>query len=256
MNSIKDIKLLYIKKEEYSEEWINTVTDETYQGTNYCKSIILQLEEKLSEIKNIVYKGQTFRIANEQYLIETTHGNYEVSFTIDTFDDRTQTQLAINILSFAPRDNYDVFLENFKIYLKKLLLKDWDMCTWVVDEQFEHLGMQLYPLIFKTENKIRGFVNRVLTHKFGTKWMNMHGLEDIIKGRQRSYLDFKRKVPEFNNINDFLICSTAESLVKLMKNSKIYENEITFTDSESLRIHEMLVEKKLMSFLKKYQKEE
>jgi len=244
LNSIKDIKLLYKTKEKYDEAWADTITEETYQGTAYCQNIIKQLEEKFAEIKEVICQGQTSRIAHEEYLIKTQYGKYEVSFTIDTFDDRKQSQLSIWIWAPDNHESYNSFLEYFKIYFKQLLLKDWEMCTWVVDEQSEYLGMQLYPLIFKTENKIRAFVNKVLTHKFGTKWMDMLGLEDIIKGYKRSYLDFKRNVPEFNNINDFLICSTAESLIKLMKDTKIFESEITLSESESLRIHGMLAESK------------
>lgn len=106
------------------------------------------------------------------------------------------------------------------------------MCTWVIDEQSEYLGMELYSLIFKTENKMRAFINKVLTYKFGVKWMELIGLEDIIKGYQRSNVDFKRDVPEFNNINDFLICSTAESLAKLMLKSEVFETSFALSDTE------------------------
>ncbi len=121
------------------------------------------------------------------------------------------------------------------------------MCTWIIDEQSEYLGMELYLLIFKTENKMRAFINKVLTYKFGVKWMELIGFEDIIKGHQRSNVDFKREVPEFNNINDFLICSTAESLVNLMLKSKVFETSITFSDVESMNLHKMLADKKTNS---------
>lgn len=138
-------------------------------------------------------------------------------------------------------------MEKFKVYLKQILLKEWEICTWIIDEQSEYLGMQLYPLIFKAENKMRAFVNKVMTRKFGFKWMELIGLEDIIKGYQRSNVDFKREVPEFNNINDYLICSTAESLAKLMLKSKVFESSISLSDVQSIRIHKMLAENKSKS---------
>ena len=47
---------------------------------------------------------------------------------------------------------------------------------------------------------IRSYYDKVLTYNFGVKWMEMIGLEDIILGYKRSNVDFKRNVPEFNNI--------------------------------------------------------
>lgn len=69
--------------------------------------------------------------------------------------------------------------------LDEILLRDWEMCTWIIDEQSEYLGMELYPLIFKTENKMRAFINKVLLYKFGIKWMELIGLENIINGYKK-----------------------------------------------------------------------
>ncbi len=246
-NSIRDIGLIYSKEEKYNEEWGCDITEIQYLGTDYCRNIIIQLKSHFPEIKAYNYSGQTVRVAHEEYDIETTEEKYSLSFTIDTFENKTQAQLLINIFSQSGIDKYDTFLEKIKIFIKDILLRDWKMCTWIIDEQSEYLGMELYLLIFKTENKMRAFINKVLTYKFGVKWMELIGFEDIIKGHQRSNVDFKREVPEFNNINDFLICSTAESLVNLMLKSKVFETSITFSDVESMNLHKMLADKKTNS---------
>lgn len=243
-NNIRDINLIYSQEEKHNENWGGNITEEQYLGMEYCKSIVIQLKSHFSEIKEYKYNGQTVRIAHEDYNIETTEEKYSLSFTIDTFENKTQAQLLINISSPLNVDKYDIFLEKFKILSKEILLRDWEMCTWIIDEQSEYLGMELYPLIFKTENKMRAFINKVLTYKFGVKWMELIGLEDILKGHQRSNVDFKRNVPEFNNINDFLICSTAESLAMLMLKSKVFEISFALSDAESMKIHKMLADKK------------
>lgn len=250
-NNIKDINLIYPKGEIYDENNKMSITREYYLGTNYCNNIIIHLKSHFPEIKEVNYNGQTFRIAHEEYEIETIEGKYYLSFTIDTFEEKTQSQLSINLSSKSDIGKYDIFLEKLKIFIKKILLKNWEICTWVIDEQSEYLGMELYRLIFKTENKMRAFINKVLTYKFGVKWMELIGLEDIKQGHKRSNLDFKREVPEFNNINDFLICSTAESLAKLMLKSKIFENSFELSDSECVNLHKMISDKKLNSVFEK-----
>ncbi len=246
-NNIRDVSLIYSKVEKYNKDWGDNITEVRYLGTDYCRSIIMQLKAHFSEIKGYNYNGQTIRIAHEEYHIETTEERYTVTFTIDTFEKETQAQLSINLFSPLGIDKYDNVLEKFKVFIKDILLKDWKMCTWIIDEQSEYLGMKLYPLIFKTENKMRAFINKVLAYKFGVKWMELIGLEDIIKGYKRSNVDFKREVPEFNNINDFLICSTAESLAKLMLKSQIYETTFDITDTESMNLHNMLADNKTNS---------
>ena len=246
-NSIKDIELIYSKEKKYNEKWGSNIIEVEYLGTNYCRSIVMQLSSHFSEIKGYNYNGQTVRIAHEEYNIETMEEKYTLSFTIDTFENKTQAQLLVKLCSSSEKDEYDKFLEKLKIFLKEILLKNWKMCTWIIDEQSEYLGMGLYPLIFKTENKMRAFINKVLTYKFGVKWMELIGFEDIIKGHQRSNVDFKREVPEFNNINDFLICSTAESLAKLILKSKVFEGLFVLSDVENIKLHKMLADNKTNS---------
>lgn len=239
-DSLNNIEFLYSHKEIYNADWGDNIPHSEYLGTKYCENIVLQLKSSYAEIKDCIYKGQPTRNAREEYKIVTDGNTYMLTFTIDTFEDKALTQILVNISSASASKEYDVFLEKSKIFLKTLLIRDWKMCTWINDEQSENLGMNLYPLIFRTENKMRAFVNRVMTLKFGTEWMGFLGLEDIILGHQRSNVAFKREVPEFANINDFLICSTSESLANLIFKSKIYETAITFSNTDSLKFHEMI----------------
>lgn len=250
-NDIKDIKLIYYKEEKYDENFGCNGHEIHYLGTNYCRNIIMQLKSYFSEIKNFNYIGQTIRIAHEEYSIETIGGEYTLSFTIDTFKEYTQSQMLVKLSSLSDLEEYDIFLEKLKVFIKKILLKDWEMCTWIIDEQSEYLGMQLYPLIFKTENKMRAFINKVLTYKFGVDWIDLIGIEYIKRDYQKNMKDFKRQVPEFNNINDILISSTAESLSKLMLKSKIYEHAFNISDIESRKLHEMLAYQKHDSVFEK-----
>lgn len=239
-NDIKNMNLIYRNNQEYNELWGIDVTTSYYLGSDYCKDIMMQIKSNFAEIKFVKYNGQTMRIAHEEYDIETSEDKYQLAFTIDTFEEKKQTQLIINLSSTSHDEKYDFFLEKLKIFIKEILLKDWKMCTWIIDEQSEYLGMELYPLIFKTENKMRAFINKVLTYKFGVKWIDEIGLEHIKKDYRKNNANFKRDVADFKNINDFLISLTIESLVKLMFKSKVFETSFNLSDKDRVVLHELL----------------
>jgi hypothetical protein len=238
-HNVVDRSLLYKSKEVEDGIFGIDNVEVTYIGGNYCKDKLTHVKSNMGSIKTIKYNGQTGRIGNESFTLMFLNQTCHITFTIDTFHEETQTQLYVSIEADST-DEYNHILEKFKIMLKQAILNDWKMCTWVIDEQSEELGMKLYPHIYKTENKMRAFINKILTHKYGVKWMELFGLEDVRKGHERSHVDFKREVLEFNNINDFLICSTAESLSKLMLKSRIYDTGITLSESQSLQLHKMI----------------
>lgn len=242
LNNVKNINLIYSSEKKYDEFWGSDITTTNYSGTDYCTNVIEQIKSNLIEVKKTNYIGQTSRIAHEEYEIETLEKEYTVSFTIDTFEEKKQTQLTIDISPKLNDEKYDLFLEKLKIFIKNILLKDWDMCTWIIDEQSEYLGMALYPLIFKTENKMRAFINKVLTYRFGVKWIDKLGFESIKNDYLKSTKHFKRQVPEFSNINDFLIGLTIESLAKLILESKLYEPSFDFSEGDTIKLQQMILE--------------
>ena len=243
LNNIVDLNMIYKSKRVIDDDW-GEVTQTSYVGDEYSKAIIEALKLKFGEIKEATYLGQTGRVANETYTIITPFLKYSIIFTIDSYEqlDNMVNQLRICISSDQSEVEYDSFLEKLKIYLKDSLLKEWQLCTWEVDEQSEYLGMCLYSRIFKIENNIRAFINRVLTFHFGVEWFSLFGFEDIIKSYEKTKADFKRGVPEFNNINDILISTTMELLFAILLKLKIYETAIDLADSESLRLHKMISE--------------
>lgn len=98
-NKISDIGLIYSKEEKYDEIWGENITVVKYLGTDYCKCIVIKIMSHFSEIKGYNYNGQTVRIAHEEYDIETTEEKYYLSFTIDTFENKTQAQLLVDLSS-------------------------------------------------------------------------------------------------------------------------------------------------------------
>ncbi len=128
----------------------------------------------------VIYMGYFYRVAVDM----VTGCNICIIFIELIFDCADISRGVIFVRTLPVIGMFAVCVE--LVYLKELLLKDWEVCTWIMDEQSEYLGMQLYPLIFKAENKMRAFINKVMTHNFGIKWMELRGLEDMCRGK--SYL--------------------------------------------------------------------
>lgn len=64
-----------------------------------------------------------------------------------------------------------------KLALKERLKKDWKVCTWLMDDQSEMLCANLYHKIFRIENQLRTFANKVLIQHLGLNWLELPGLE-------------------------------------------------------------------------------
>lgn len=238
-NEMKDINKLYSYKTTILNNFGCETIVEDYLGTGYCNTIIESLKLQTVGLKS-EYIGQTDLIGNEEYLLSNTSNNYKVTFTIDSYDSKKKIQLIVCIIPLANENEYDIYLEKLKFEIKNILIKDWKLCTWIVDEQSEYLGTQLYPKIFKIENKMRAFVNKVLVYNFGVNWTSLIGFEFIVNSHKQNSLNFKREVPEFNNINDILVSTTAETLVKILTKTKIYEDTINIGEDNSRFFHELI----------------
>lgn len=69
-----------------------------------------------------------------------------------------------------------MLLEQLKIAIKDRLIRDWNRCIWMTDEQSETLCTMIYPIVFETENEMRALVNKVLIHYIGVDWIKKIGM--------------------------------------------------------------------------------
>ena len=132
---------------------------------------------------------------------------------------------------------YDIFLEQLKIEIKNTFKKDWAVCSWIMDEQSEQLCSYLYSIIFKVENKIRAFANKILVHYLGKNWIKQCGMEKYEESHKNLSDDFKRKVPCFADIDDTLMSMTMETMMEVVQKANIYENEIVLNQSDMTKLH-------------------
>jgi len=112
-----------------------------------------------------------------------------------------------------------------------------------VDEQSADLAVKLYGLLYKTENHIRVFVNRVMTTKFGVKWFELLEFKKAHADYEKTKVDFKRAVPCFNNIDDKLLSLTIDTLLEIINGIKIFDRSLEIAPD----IQQKLIEKLILS---------
>ena len=245
-NEIKDMANLYCVTTVDSP--LNTaVTSYDYLGQGYCQNAISATVAKLTGVEEFSYQGDFERKANEVFVITTAHCYYTVIFTIDTYEyEKARMKVSITSderegVTTSNNTEYDVFLERLKIELKEVLRKDWESCAWIVDEQSESLCSHLYSKIFKVENNIRAFANKVLLHRVGVGWLKQPGLEKYLNSHKGLSVEFKREVPSFANIDDTFIAMTLETMMEVITKAKIYEGTIELTEDDCQKLHQKLV---------------
>ena len=251
-SSIKDMSKLY-QKEMVPAENLPSGKDLfvgneptltwNYLGKEYCEQIMHSVSENIAEVDEYSYQACFGRAANEIFVMLAGCMTYTISCTIDTYEYKT-ARLTLKIetehkadgshgeIQNLSENNYDLVLEKLKIELKKAFLPDWESCVWIRDEQSEQLCAGLCPKIFKTENQIRAFVNKILIWYLGPKWLDNLGLEKYAESCKERAKDFRSNVPDFADVDDALISATLETLFEIVTKGKIYEPEFKLQKQE------------------------
>lgn len=246
-NSPNDASLLYVCTEETGESPFggeDTFKVEIRRSKEYSESILEDVKACVSGFTEYKYLGCRERIAREAYQLTINGVTYEVFFI---FDKREENNIQLHIEIESPtiespdfETRYNKTLELLKLALKNRVSRDWQSCTWLIDDQSEYLCAELYPHFFRLENRIRAFVNEVLIQHMGQNWLNYPGLEqykESIRGMENS---FKQTVPQFANINSSLLSMTLEMLSELMQDAKVYSSNTVLTSADISRVNEHL----------------
>lgn len=245
---INDKSKLYLEEiyEETSRFTGETTENSTieYVGKTYCTTAIESLMPKIPAIKKCEYKGCLERIANEVFELTSDETIYTISCTIDTYNSK-KTRMLIRI-STAPTDStnstnsvnsdlidsYDQLLEKLKLETKNVFRSDWNSCIWIKDEQSEFLSSNLYPCIFRAENRLRAFANKLLIWELGSDWLQNPGLEKYAESHKNLCEDFRNREPAFSNVDDVFISTTLETLFEIIQKGVVYESPFTLTKEQ------------------------
>ena len=225
------IFLIIDEEKSFNQDTINQFINEIKSKINYDCCIY--------EIEACSWKLKVNFPKNALYFIECYFGTYT-----------NTAQLKIKVEPQKVLEAYDQDLEQLKIDLKDMFLglAANAKCIWLDDSQSLELSRILYSETNKTENTLRKFINMVMVERYGTTWWETLVPKDIKKKYKDRMKVYKRDVPVFRNVSDYLLSIDADDLMKLMT-IKIKQWEPSKTDAIENAISEN-DEKKLMTLIK------
>lgn len=237
MDRIKNMDQIYTWTPIHSDEFGCDGTEEHYHGKDYCKRVVADTLRTLNWGTQ-EYLGTLERIAKEVFNISTADGKiYRIEFEINTYE-RKAARLEC-VITTSDSAEYDQRFEELKIALKNRRILDWEVCTWLVDMQSAQLCKEAYEKAFIIENNLRAFASKVLIHFLGIDWLNSTGLEKEAESVKCLKEKFIQRVPEFDNINADFLSMTLETLVGVMFEGKIYNDNVVLNKSQYAKVWEI-----------------
>lgn len=246
-NNPVDTSLLYACTEEVGESPFGgeeTIKVEMRRSKEYSEEILADLKSTLFGLTDYKYLGSRERISREAFQLTVGDTAYDIFFMFDKReDDNIQLHIEIESPIIENHDfetRYNKTLEVLKLDLKDRLSKDWQSCTWLVDDQSEMLGADLYHRFFRIENQFRDYANKVLIQHLGQNWLDRPGLEQYKDSVCSMENSFKQIVPQFANINTSLLSMTLETLSKVILKAVIYKENTRLTSADLTRLYQYL----------------
>mgnify|MGYP004499904201 CR=1 FL=1 len=245
-NFIKDQTLLYETKEETGQTPfgdLETIPVQVRKSKEYSEAVMNAVQLSISGM-SYQYRGCRERLAREVYETQIGDVIFEVAYVIDTGDDKkSSVTVEIQADAFAETElekRYIKAIELFKLKVKDIILKDFGSCNWLLDDQSQLLGAELYPRFFSVENQMREFSTKVLIAHLGYNWLEHPGLEKYKDSVISLSATFKQMVSDLANINTTMLSMTLETLSEIILKAVLYKEPTTLTTSDIRTIYQHL----------------
>ena len=184
----------------------------------YCSGGIVYEQDAVQEIAQGVFLSSHVheeKIPTSDGLIVTSSDVFTIQYNWETY--KTGLQFSVHIFSDSYKPSPDKkYIENMKFAIKDLVKRDWGKIEWMVDLDSECLATDLYPEIFRTENLIRRMISELMTKYYGSSWWDDFVPADIKKKYKSRMSGYKRTVPGFANIDDYLLSIDIGDLNKII----------------------------------------
>lgn len=125
-------------------------------------------------------------------------------------------QLTVKIDIQDP-ENFNELAYKLKELVKDNIIKDWDQCVWLEDSQSALYAQQLYPKIYKVENRLREFINIVMVKVAGITWWENHVSHKLNETYGSRHSHLRITAPLYRNIDAKLLSINTDQLTEIMK---------------------------------------
>lgn len=169
---------------------------------------------KTNPVKELNDEGNIFLLEFSS-LENDKSNNWNIVFRFGTYHAAKQLETEIHSDTYII-DKDSNYLEKLKLTIKKAIVKDWKKIIWLIDRDSECLSVALYPKIYKTENLMRELINEVMTKQYGTSWWDSFVSANIKEKHSKRLVDYKLKVPSFNNVDEQLMSIDIDDLGDLI----------------------------------------
>ena len=238
-DEIKDISLISITNPNQENDTEINIQKDYLNEKLYC------LMNSVDSVLNCKYIGEEGRLSRYHYHVEGDE-SYNLFVTIDTYGNKQRkAHMQIEIeYDENGEDGYNMELELIKKQIIKTMKKDWNLCTWLRDEQSDKLSIELYSGIAIAENMLREFVGRVLLFKYGPNWKNKMGMVKYTDKIIELPSEMKNKLNVFSSVDWSLMSVTIETIEAIITDAVIYKEPVSLSSSDYNALYRLVKEKK------------
>ncbi|WP_373486131.1 hypothetical protein [Acetobacterium malicum] len=167
---------------------------------------------------------------------------FDIIFSFETYDNSERLSIEISSDDYIVEDKgQKSYLERLKQILSKKLFADWKKCIWLYDQESEFFATALYPMVHRTENKMRHFINEVMVVIKGFDWWNelvpknikvkLDKSKDLEGNSDSKISEYKALVSGFKHVDEKLMLIDVGDLISIIT---LREKKLTTINSNIL----------------------
>lgn len=167
---------------------------------------------------------------------------FDIILSYETYDNSERLSIKISSDDYIVEDKgQKSYLERLKQMLSERLKDDWNKCIWLYDQESEAFATELYPLVHRTENKMRHFINEVMIVIKGIDWWDELVPKNIKSKLEKSkdskgisdskVSEYKRLAPAFKHVDEKMMLIDVGDLISIIN---LKEKKLTTINSNIL----------------------
>lgn len=180
---------------------------------SYITNLIDILNEPTNSIECLIYDNKE---ADWKVKIDGTNnsGTFFANFSLNTYDGVAQLIVFIEPQRVEP--NFNNELHRIKVLIKDTLLKQWEKCVWLYDEQSIYFAEILYGRMYRVENLLRSVISNIMVTHIGIEWWEKLAPLQLKETYQKRVRGYKSLTKDFKNVDDFLLAIDTDHLKNIM----------------------------------------